>query len=199
MFGAAGTDYYVVVSSASDLYDGPFDLLIEPIMSNEEEPECTFSNNRECGDARVCLNGQCVDATNTNLCSRAESLIGGSRQSGRCVYPQVIEGNLDRDIITDCIDDGYEGFDAHWRWQPCRPGRYRLTASAAVPNMDVSLALYTECNSSRTHEIECKNDLTDADESIELEVGPNYFLPMIRMDYFGRLSSLVAMQIHRAM
>ena len=42
--------------------------------------------------------------------------------------------------------------------------------------MDVSLALYTECNSSRTHEIECVNDSTNADESVEVDVGPNYFL-----------------------
>ena len=42
--------------------------------------------------------------------------------------------------------------------------------------MDVSIALYTECNTSRTREIECANESTSADESIELEVGPNYFL-----------------------
>ena len=176
IFGAADTDYYVVVSSASDLYDGQFELVIEPVMNEPEEPECTFSNNSECGAGLVCWNGECLQESITNLCGRSESLIGGSRRNGRCDYPQVIEGNLDRDRINDCFEDGYEGNDAHWRWQPCRPGRYRLSATSEISEMDISLAIYTECNTSRTYEIACKNTDQGSAETVEVVVAPNYFL-----------------------
>lgn len=188
MFGTAFTTYYVVVSSASELFDGTFSLVIEPVMPDAQEPQCTFSNNRECGESLVCLNGQCVQATDTNLCSRAELLIGGNRQSDRCVYPQLVEGRLERDDINDCTDDGYEGFDAHWRWQPCRPGRYRLTAIPSMEGMDISLALYTECNTNRTYEIACKDEWSDADETVEVEVGPNYF---VANDPYGLFQEIV--------
>lgn len=176
LFASAGTAYYIAVSSASDLFDGTFELSVSPVSPLPEDPECTFSNNHECGARAVCLNGRCVQPTETNLCGRAESLIGGSRSGGRCNYPQVIEDELSAPSIIDCIDDGYDGADAHWRWQPCRPGRYQITAQTDAAGVDLSLALYTECNSNRTHQRNCQNASIDGDETIEVDIGPNYFL-----------------------
>lgn len=188
IFASAGTTYFIVVSSASDLFDGAFDLRVAAVSPSPEDPECTFSNNHECGDDLVCLNGACVQATSTGLCGRAESLIGGSRSSGRCNYPKVIEDELSAPIITDCVDDGYDGSDTHWRWQPCRPGRYQITAQADAVGVDVSLALYTECNGNRTHLRSCQNESTDGDETIEIDIAPNYFLSS---DPYGLFQEIV--------
>jgi hypothetical protein len=111
-----------------------------------------------------------------NLCGRVEFLIGGSRSNGQCNYPQTIEGELDAQIVDDCVNDGVDGKDAHWRWQPCRAGRYRITAQSDVEAMDISLALYTECNGQRTYERRCEDASINEDEFIEVDIGPNYFL-----------------------
>ena len=150
-------------------------MRVSPVSSVPEDPQCTFSNNHECGADAVCLNGRCVESTDTNLCGRAESLIGGSRSSGRCNYPQMVEDQLSPPSITDCVDDGYDGADAHWRWQPCRPGRYQITAQADANGVDLSLALYTECNANRTYQRNCQNDSIDGDETIEVDIDANYF------------------------
>ena len=176
LFATAGTTYFIVVSSASDLFDGAFELSVIPVNPAPEDPECTYSNNHECGPDLVCLNGVCVQSSPTNLCGRAESLIGGSRSNGQCSYPQTIEGELDAQIVDDCVNDGIDGRDAHWRWQPCRAGRYRITAQSNVEAMDISLALYTECNGQRTYERRCEDASINEDEFIEVDVGPNYFL-----------------------
>lgn len=176
LFATEGTTYFIVVSSASDLFDGAFELSVQPVNPAPEDPECTYSNNHECGPGLVCLNGLCVHSTPTNLCGRAESLIGGSRSNGQCAYPRSIEGVLDAQIVDDCVSDGVDGRDAHWRWQPCRAGRYRITAQSNDESIDISLALYTECNGQRTYERRCEDTSINGDEVIEVDIGPNYFL-----------------------